>query len=222
MPLDRAYAPDEMDAAPSPAVATSESDDAMTGASEHVSDAEVPDCSDLKDGQNYDQIEGMPPPYDGPSLSLCALVHADNVAGGGLYVVESLTGVRERDDVNADGWVKGFTYVKMRLIEPWFDADPNPEFRITGGLRADGSSGDWHFRLEVGKRVGVMYSKPMPWNCGYPFLPSQTVFIQRDDGGYGTQDLFTKRVVDERQLGEIVRSLNAMSPCGEDIDPAHL
>jgi hypothetical protein len=137
-------------------------------------------------------------------VSLCTLVRHPGYTSHGLYRVESLTGYIERlgnDDV-------GVTYAKLALVEDWYQADPAPEVRLSGGPQDDGSLALWEVGLKVDEIVAVVgLVKPSDANQGYYGLNTLHLFRQGKDGGLNNGQLFTDRVVNAQQLKAWVKGL---------------
>jgi hypothetical protein len=141
------------------------------------------------------------------------LVHAPNVAGGGIYVVESLEYAKP-DDVGA------VTYVTLRLEKPWFDAEERPVARISGGPLPDGTFAVPRVALMVAERLGVLFTRTSGnENRGYLTLLEQAVFHQTPDGGLSNGELFTRRLVREDELGNMVRRIAEAKDCSYDEQP---
>jgi hypothetical protein len=152
--------------------------------------------------------------------TLCQLVRAPRVHGGGLYMVESITGFTEKDLHNPESNKKGFTYVSLSLVDPWFQAEKRVTARIFGGPFPSGDVGGWDVDLKVGQQVGLLFTKPTPENHGHPYLSSHGTFLLREDGGYSNGELFTKRRVDAKELGELARAMaTSDDACARDEAP---
>lgn len=167
----------------------------------------------IPSGEDYREIEGRDL-ASRARVSLCQLVHSDVSGGGGMYIVESLTGVAEMD-LYPGGDISGFTYVKLRLVDPWFDAEEQPIARIFGGPYPNqtGESGGWSIRLEIGQIVGVTFRRADPGNRNCRHMSMPGIFAQRADGSYTNDELFTDNYVDELELTRLVRETHAMGSC---------
>lgn len=126
--------------------------------------------------------------------------------GAGLYAVESLTG-RTEDDLRNPPSVKGFTYVALRLITPWFNAPENPIARISGGPYPGGDEGGWNVSLKVEETAGLFLIKPTADNRGYYDLSEFGTFQVGEHGGYTNGLIFTMEAVSADELGKLVAGL---------------
>lgn len=138
----------------------------------------------------------------------CADSYSERIAGGGIYEVESLTGVRERDLYDeADDSLHGFTYVGLKLVEPWFGAEVRPVARISGGPGARGATQGWFISLRVGQRVGLLLMGATPKNRDHIGLDSRGVFAERAEDSFSNGQFFTKEAVDARELTALMKEV---------------
>jgi hypothetical protein len=161
---------------------------------------------------------------DSMPVALCTLVRHPKWAGQGLYVVESLTGYTE-DSVTTPEGRQAATYVKLTLVEGWYEAEDMPEARIAGGPTDSGGQYMWNINLRVGETVGLLLGDRRTDNRGFYDLLPLGVFKQRADGGYSNGQLFTQRRVDARELGSLVKGLAGAplaDPCPYDEQPDSL
>jgi hypothetical protein len=133
----------------------------------------------------------------------------------GLYTVDALTSYVEAG--------VPYTYVELTLLEPWYKAEQHPIARIPGGTLPDGSIQRWFVALKVGDPVGLLIAADNNRNNrGYYGLDATGVFNRRPDGGYSNGQLFTQRLVDSTELGNMVKGLaggNLGDSCPYDEQP---
>lgn len=171
----------------------------------------------IPSGEEYRAIEGREPGTR-PFISHCLLAHSSG--GGGMYIVESLTGVTEKD-LYPGGSIAGFTYVQLRLVDPWFEAPEHPIARVLGGPFKGGYTGSWSIRLQVGQRVGVTFRQADPGNrnCFHMSMPG--IFAQRADGSYSNEEPTSEVFADEAAMTRRMRELHDWLSCDfEDIEDA--
>jgi hypothetical protein len=168
----------------------------------------------------YDEIMAQTD-NDNELVPLCPLVRTTFFDGMGLYTVEALTGFYE-EYVSEPGRFGGVTYVQLALVDAWFMAEQIPVARIRGGPGPNGGGAGWDFTLTVGETIGLLLTDARPENRGYYGLFELGVFKRREDGGYSNGQLFTQRVVDEQELGRLVKGLAGGAkedPCPYDEAP---
>lgn len=144
--------------------------------------------------------------------ALCKFVRHPGYHGHGLYEVTALTAYLERvgnEEIPA-------TYVELTRLKNFHDADEKIVARIGGGPLRNGDVAAWNLALELHEPVVVLgVVKPGAWNLGYPALDPTHVFRRRAGGGYTNGALFTKRVIEAEEMGELVAGL-----AGEPMDQA--
>lgn len=143
-------------------------------------------------------------------VSLCPLVRMPWFDGMGLYVVDSLTLYREELFDKPGEWGTHL-YVELTLLDPWYMAEKHPVARIAGSGGPDGVAASF-VDLKIGEPVGLFLTDPKPYNRGYNDLHVLGTFNQREDGGYTNGQLFTQRVVDDHELGRLVKGLAGGDP----------